>query len=80
MENISSSTDNDNYSPEGIALILAGVAAAIGSVVYSFKSVVHSDCGWFSCDQFVKDEELHIDDILKLESTIKNNILQSTDL
>mgnify|MGYP003638638289 CR=1 FL=1 len=74
MENISSSTDNDNYSPE------AGAAAAIVSIVYSFKSVIHSDCGWFSCDQVVKDEDLHIDDILKLEKTLKSKILETTDL
>ena len=80
MENISSSNMNDNYSPEGVALIMAGAAAAIVSIVYSFKSVIHSDCGIFSCDQVVKEEDLHIDDILKLESTIKNKILETTDL
>ena len=80
MENISSSNMNDNYSPEGVALIMAGAAAAIVSIVYSFKSVIHSDCGWFSCDQVVKDEDLHIDDILKLEKTLKSKILESTDL
>ena len=44
------------YSPEGIAIIMAGVAAAIGSVVYSLKSVKHSDCMGAHCDQKVVND------------------------
>lgn len=81
MENVSSSNNNENdiYSPEGIALMIAGISAAIVSVVYSFKSVKHSDCGWFSCDQVVEDD-FSVDDIIKIEEKIKHKIFESTDL
>ena len=50
------STNTNLYTTEGIAMVIAGISAAIVSIVYSFKSVKHSDCGWFSCDQKVENE------------------------
>ena len=57
MDNTTTQTSTTGiYTTEGIAMVIAGISAAIVSIVYSFKSVKHSDCGWFSCDQKVKDD------------------------
>ena len=52
-------TNTENISAEGVSLVLAGVAAAIASVVYSLKHVKHSSCclGLFECDQKVVIEK-----------------------
>tara|TARA_R110000744_G_scaffold139492_2_gene250560 strand:- start:5027 stop:5242 length:216 start_codon:yes stop_codon:yes gene_type:complete len=57
MDNTTTQTSTTGiYTTEGIAMVIAGISAAIVSIVYSLKSVKHSDCGWFSCDQKVKDD------------------------
>lgn len=36
---------------EGVSLILAGIAAAVASLVYSCRNVRHSECCGSRCDQ-----------------------------
>lgn len=55
MEN---STNIKNIDAEGIAMIIAGVSAALVAIIYSFKNVKHSDCGCITCDQQVLEEHL----------------------
>ena len=46
-------TNSQNMSPEGVSLVIAGVAAAVASIVYSLKNVKHSECCCIKCDQKV---------------------------
>ena len=73
MENISSTETNKIYTPEGIASIMAGVSAAIVSIIYSFKNIKHSDCGCCSCDQITEDAP--VDEAVAPEGVVlKSNV------
>ena len=42
------------YTAEEVALIVGGISAAIGSIVYAFKNVNHLKSGCCECDQKVE--------------------------
>ena len=44
-----------NYTPEGISMMFIGIAGAIATIIYAFKNIKHSECGYFNCDQKVAD-------------------------
>jgi hypothetical protein len=44
------------YSPTDISLLIAGIAAAFATIVYSCKHIKKSDCCGVSCEQVVLDE------------------------
>ena len=49
---------NVNMNAEGVAMIIAGVSAAIVAIIYAMKHIKHSDCGCISCDQQVPTEHI----------------------
>ena len=55
MEN-NTSSDSSVYSAEGIGVILAATAAAIGAIVYSAKNIKHVQSGCCECTQKIDDQ------------------------
>ena len=94
MESNTSNTEATIYSPTDISLLIAGIAAAFATIVYSCKHIKKSKCCGFSCEQVVVDDPCdepslfladndhqNNSDILKQLGQLKNNIVvNSTDV
>ena len=64
-KNITDTQEPVNYSE--VALTIGAIAAAIGTIVYSFKNIKNSDCLGGHCEQKVDgvdDEIVDIEDIV----------------
>tara|TARA_R110000765_G_scaffold252478_2_gene353743 strand:- start:715 stop:951 length:237 start_codon:yes stop_codon:yes gene_type:complete len=70
---IYSEPSNDGMSATDVSMVVAGVAAALASIIYSLKHVKKSRCCGASCEQEVveDEEELEKGDINK-----NNNITE----
>tara|TARA_R110002126_G_C10359265_1_gene492409 strand:- start:227 stop:460 length:234 start_codon:yes stop_codon:yes gene_type:complete len=67
------SNNDDGMSATDVSMVVAGVAAALASIIYSLKHVKKSRCCGASCEQEVveDEEELEKGDINK-----NNNITE----
>ena len=56
MESNISNSEKTIYSPTDISLIIAGIATAFATIIYSCKHIKTSKCFGFSCEQVVIDD------------------------
>mgnify|MGYP003630262052 FL=1 len=86
-----SSVEPTIYSPTDISLLIAGIAAAFATIVYSCKHIKKSKCCGFSCEQVVVDDpcdepqlNLVVDgnssDTLKQLDQLKHNIIMNSEV
>jgi hypothetical protein len=57
------------YTAEEVALVVGGISAAIGSIVYAFKNVNHLKSGCCECDQKV-EPTVFVEDIQHISNNI----------
>ena len=60
---------NQSVDYQSVAITIGAIAAAIGTIVYSFKNIKNSDCLGAHCEQKVDgadDESLDIEDIVEV--------------
>ena len=60
-----------------IAITIGAIAAAIGTIVYSFKNIKNSDCLGGHCEQKVDNECPEPITILEIEKQVKKSMLVS---
>tara|TARA_R110000822_G_scaffold20158_1_gene64931 strand:- start:1598 stop:1798 length:201 start_codon:yes stop_codon:yes gene_type:complete len=62
------------YTPSDVGMIVAAVAAAVASILYSAKHVKKSRCCGMSCEQEVETDEDEEEERKKDEITIITNV------
>ena len=86
-----SSVEPTIYSPTDISLLIAGIAAAFATIVYSCKHIKKSKCCGFSCEQVVVDDpcdepplnlvvDVNSSDMSKQLDQLKNNIIMNSEV
>jgi hypothetical protein len=71
------------YSPTDISLLIAGIAAAFATIVYSCKHIKKSSCCGFNCEQVVVDDpsdEPHELSLVVDDHQNNSDILMQSDL
>ena len=63
----------EGMSATDVSMVIAGVAAALASIIYSLKHVKKSKCCGASCEQEVEDDE---PDLEKADINKNNNITE----
>jgi hypothetical protein len=91
MESNNSNIEPTIYSPTDISLLIAGIAAAFATIVYSCKHIKTSNCCGFSCEQVVIDDPCdepqlnpvvdgNNSETLKILDLEKNNIVVNSEV